>query len=234
MHNNLVEFTLTIAFSLSYIHFYIYDEDNRWLLSYTLQRVMNMATNKNKHLTQDGRNVIAIGIVNGSSKKAIADNLGKDKSTIGKEIRAHRYLSHKSTLSLECENYAHCKFKRKNCTVNCPDYSKFRCKRRDRTPGACNGCEKLKSCRFDKYLYKPTIAYEEYRSERVESRTGINLTSSEAVELGNTIKPLLLKGHSPYQIIAAHPELGISEKTLYNYIEQGVFECVGLLILTFV
>ena len=69
-----------------------------------------MATNKNKHLTQDDRNVIAIGIVNGSSKKAIADNLGKDKSTIGKEIRAHRYLSHKSTLSLECENYAHCKF----------------------------------------------------------------------------------------------------------------------------
>ena len=187
-----------------------------------------MATNKNKHLTQDDRNVIAIGIVNGSSKKAIADNLGKDKSTIGKEIRAHRYLSHKSTLSLECENYAHCKFKRKNCTVNCPDYSKFRCKRRDRTPGACNGCEKLKSCRFDKYLYKPTIAYEEYRSELVESRTGINLTSSEAVELGNTIKPLLLKGHSPYQIIAAHPELGISEKTLYNYIEQGVFECVGI------
>lgn len=44
-----------------------------------------MATNKNKHLTQDDRNVIAIGIVNGSSKKAIADNLGKDKSTIGKE-----------------------------------------------------------------------------------------------------------------------------------------------------
>ena len=33
-----------------------------------------MATNKNKHLTQDDRNVIAIGIVNGSSKKAIADN----------------------------------------------------------------------------------------------------------------------------------------------------------------
>ena len=82
---NLVEFTLTIAFSLSYILFYIYDEGNRWLLSYTLQRVMNMATNKNKHLTQDDRNVIAIGIVNGSSKKAIADNLGKDKSTIGKK-----------------------------------------------------------------------------------------------------------------------------------------------------
>lgn len=187
-----------------------------------------MATNKNKHLTQDDRNVIAIGISNGSSKKAIADNLGKDKSTIGKEIRAHRYLSHKCTLPLECENYAHCKYKRRNCTVNCPDYSKFHCKRRDRTPGACNGCEKIKSCRFDKYLYKPTIAYEEYRTELVESRAGINLTSTEAIELGNIIKPLLLKGQSPYQIIAAHPELNISEKTLYNYIEQGVFECVGI------
>ena len=93
-----------------------------------------MATNKNKHLTQDDRNVIAIGIVNGSSKKAIADNLGKDKSTIGKEIRAHRYLSHKSTLSLECENYAHCKFKRKNCTSTALIILSSACKRR--SPGS--------------------------------------------------------------------------------------------------
>lgn len=37
------------------------------------------------------------------------------------------------------------------------------------------------------------------------------------------------KGRSPYQIITSHPELNISEKTLYNYIESGVFRQFGLL-----
>ncbi len=36
------------------------------------------------------------------------------------------------------------------------------------------------------------------------------------------IAPLLKQGLSPYRILQIHPELGISEKTLYNYIEDGV------------
>ena len=40
---------------------------------------------------------------------------------------------------------------------------------------------------------------------------------------------LVKKGHSSYQIITSHPELNISEKTLYNYIESGVFRQFGLL-----
>lgn len=183
--------------------------------------------NKNKHLSLEERNIIATGISNGSSKKAIADTLGKDKSTIGKEIRAHRVLTHKCSLPLECENYRHCKLGR-HCTPSCSQYIKFHCKRRDRSPGACNGCERINHCRFDKYIYKPSAAHEEYRSDLVDSRAGINLTTDEAIELGNIIKPLLIKGQSPYQIIASHPELNISEKTLYNYIENGVFECVGI------
>lgn len=44
------------------------------------------SSNSNKHLTLEERNIIETGIRNRSSKKAIADTLGKDKSTIGKEI----------------------------------------------------------------------------------------------------------------------------------------------------
>ena len=56
-----------------------------------------MATsNKNLHLTDDERRIIQRGIENNSSKKSIADTLGKDKSTIGKEIKNHRTLSYKS------------------------------------------------------------------------------------------------------------------------------------------
>ena len=50
------------------------------------------ASNKNKALTLDERRVIETGIKNGSTKTAIADTIGKDKSTVGKEIRRHRTL----------------------------------------------------------------------------------------------------------------------------------------------
>ena len=44
------------------------------------------AANKQSHLTFGDRQIIQKGIENGSSKKTMADLLGKDKSTIGKEI----------------------------------------------------------------------------------------------------------------------------------------------------
>ncbi len=36
-------------------------------------------------------------------------------------------------------------------------------------------------------------------------------------------------GQSPYHIVTNHPELNIFEKTLYNYIENGIFREFGLL-----
>ena len=50
--------------------------------------------------------------------------------------------------------------------------------------------------------------------------------------MASVIAPLLKQGQSPYQIVTNHPELGISEKTLYNYIENGVFhEIAGITVL---
>lgn len=44
------------------------------------------------HLTLQERRIILTGITNGSTKTAIAQTIGKDKSTIGKEINPHRKL----------------------------------------------------------------------------------------------------------------------------------------------
>ena len=55
------------------------------------------------------------------------------------------------------------------------------------------------------------------------------MTYEELKALANVIVPLIKAGHSPYQVITNHPELNISEKTLYNYIEDGVFREFGLL-----
>ena len=68
----------------------------------------------NKHLSEADRQIIAQGIYNESSKADIARVLGKDKSTIGKEIKRQRYL--KSSLPLDCANYKSCSHHR-NCSV---------------------------------------------------------------------------------------------------------------------
>ena len=62
----------------------------------------------------------------------------------------------------------------------------------------------------------------------VDSRAGVNLTTSQAQQIASIIKPLLAQGLSPYRIVTIHPELGISEKTLYNYIEGHVFDIAGI------
>ena len=183
-------------------------------------------SNTNLHLTLEERRIIRKGIEDGWTKTSIAKTLGKDKSTIGKEIKLHRFLSYKCHLPLECDTYRKCKHGR-HCTADCPDYIPFRCKRRDRSPGACNGCSRHHSCRFDKYKYSPEKAHEEYRTTLVDARLGVNLTTSEAKAMGDVISPLLKQGLSPYAILQSHPELGICEKTLYNYIEGGVLKEVS-------
>ncbi len=188
-------------------------------------------TNSFSHLTLEERRIILAGITNGSSKTAIAQTIGKDKSTVGKEIRLHRTLTHKCKMPLECSSYRKCVHGRQ-CTTDCPEYIPFKCSRRDRTPGACNGCSDWSKCRFDKYRYSPEDAHMDYRTTLKDSREGVNLTLREARAIADVVAPLLKQGQSPYQILAAHPELNISEKTLYNYIENDVFhEIAGITVM---
>ncbi len=161
---------------------------------------MNAISNKNKHLSLQERFIIENGIRNGSSKKAIADTLGKDKSTIGKEIKLHRSCSYKCKLPLECSAYKKCSHGRL-CSSACPDFIPFICARRDRSPGACNGCTNFHRCRFDKFVYSPDIAHKEYRSSLIDSRLGINVNSSPKEKLNGKspieylefLNPLLFK-----------------------------------------
>ena len=185
------------------------------------------SNNKNLHLTAQERIIIEKGIENGSTKAAIALTIGKDKSTVGKEIKKHRELVHKSSYKINCANMKNCSHN--HVCDNCADFKPFTCNRRDRSPGACNGCSKYTHCRYDKYRYKADFSHKKYREDLVDSRTGINMTYKECKAMADIIVPLIKAGHSPYHIVTNHPELNISEKTLYNYIENGIFSEFGLL-----
>lgn len=185
------------------------------------------SNNKNLHLTVQERIIIEKGIENGSTKAAIALTIGKDKSTVGKEIKKHRELVHKSSYKINCANMKNCSHN--HVCDNCADFKPFTCNRRDRSPGACNGCSKYTHCRYDKYRYKADFSHKKYREDLVDSRTGINMPYEECKAMADIIVPLIEAGHSPYHIVTNHPELNISEKTLYNYIENGIFREFGLL-----
>lgn len=181
----------------------------------------------NTHMDLSDRAIIEKGLTNGSTKTAIAKTLGKDPSTICKEVKMHKILTHKCPYPLECAS-KNCPYGRK-CTKECPEYVPFICKRRDKSPGVCNGCPNFTHCRMDKYVYKAEEAFNTYSETLTVSRQGADTTVDEVKHIGNILKPLLDQGQSIEQIFFTHEkEIGVCMKTVYNYIDNGVFKGCGV------
>ena len=180
------------------------------------------------HLTLDERKIIQAGIENSSTKADIARTIGKDATTVAKEIKKHRKLKPRNTYGrpVLCANRKTCPIKR--CHDQCELYQEPKCNRRDKSPGACNKCPKGQKCHLDKYFYNASHADKEYRSDLVDFREGVNLTTKERDALGYIIAPLLKQGQSVHQILSAHPEITQSERTIYNYIKDGLFKEQGV------
>jgi len=185
---------------------------------------------KAKHLTLEDRTVIQHCIEQRLSKTATARKLGKDPSTIAKEIKKHRTLKPRNRFNYHilCANFKTCHSPRNSCSEKCPNYTEEKCIERDRSIGACNHCPKLSNCKLDRYFYNASKAHENYLFHLSDSRQGVNLSDSERVLIAQTIAPPLSKGQSVYQILNNHPELDISVKSLYTYIEGGVFKDYGI------
>ena len=104
---------------------------------------------------------------------SIAATFGKEKSTIGKEIKAHRKHSYFCSFDPTCANKD--RYKHHYVCKDCADLVVFKYKRRDRSPCACDGCPKYQYCRFDKFTYSADIANKEYMAVLIKSREGINM-----------------------------------------------------------
>ena len=198
-----------------------------------------------KHLCLEDRIYIENKLNEGVSFKDIAKYLCKDPTTISKEVKRHRLSDwyHNGTFYNAknfCVHRYHCK-KTNACgkiilcgvkctsfpTYNqkCRDFEKERCNRLDNAPYVCNGCDKQVSrCTIaHKYKYNARFANREYLETLSNSRSGINMTRHELHQKDKIISPLIKQGQSPYQIITNHPELNMSVRTLYAYIDMGLF-----------
>lgn len=161
-------------------------------------------------------------------KFEIVKELDRTQSTIAREIKKHLVVKqhniYKSDNLFNCKYFVNCK----KCTNQCNIFQPISCKDRDRNIGACNNCSKLKSCNLDKYFYIADEAQKKYEYTLRDSRQGVNLSSSELIELAHIICPLIKKGQSIYTILNNHPEIELCEKTIYNYIEMGLFKDWGV------
>ena len=197
-----------------------------------------------KHLTIEDRIYIQNELDKGTSFKDIARFLCKDPTTISKEVKARRASDwfHKGTF-LNAKNFCTKRFRCKKtnacnkillcgvkcascptCNQTCPDFQKERCSKLDRAPYVCNGCsKKINHCTIaHKYTYNARFADRKYRECLKDSRSGIAMTRQELLKKDKIITPLIDQGQSPYQIVANHPELNLSVRSVYNYLDMGL------------
>lgn len=181
---------------------------------------------KNTHLTLEDRKKIQEGLENELSRTEIARNINKDVSTVAKEIKNRRKLKPRNPFNnpITCTKFKECRI----CHGKCSEYEEIKCTRRDREVGVCNLCPNISKCRLDKYFYYAKQAHESYLYTLKDSREGVNLNTKEMLEIVDIIKPLLKQGQSVYQILKNHPEIKMCSKTLYMYIESGIFQDYGI------
>ena len=74
-----------------------------------------------------------------------------------------------------------------------------------------------------KYRYDARFADRKYRELLSSSRAGINMTRHQLHQKDQIITPLIAQGQSPYQILINHPELDMSVRSMYTYIDKGLF-----------
>ena len=172
-----------------------------------------------KHLTLNDRIYIENELNKGTSFKDIARFLCKDPTTISKEVKAHRLSDwyHKGSFYNAknfCLHRYHCKKTNAcgkiilcgvkcascpTCNQACKEFQKELCKRLERPPYVCNGCDKkINRCTIaHKYSYNARFADRKYREKLRDSRAGINLTRQQLHQKDMVISPLIEQGQSP-------------------------------------
>ena len=199
-----------------------------------------------KYLTYHERLEIQAGLKQNLSFGEIALSIGKDRTTVAKEIKRHskeKRSGYSGFAYNACRYRGTCKAKyicdkedckRPSvyacklcgyCNEACTEFKEEACISAFKPPYVCNGCEQLSKCTLKKFLYDAEDAHIAYSTNISEARSGILSSEDELYRLNSIISPLVRKGQSVHQIYATHvDELMCSEKTIYNYIDARLFD----------
>jgi IS30 family transposase len=169
----------------------------------------NLKSKKNKHLTLDDRIEIQGCLKHGMTFKAIAARIGKDQTTVSKEIKKH--IQYRPLSSVDTANGE---------PPTCPKLLK--------APFVCNGCSrKARYCSYRKQFYSAQAAHSEYEKLLTESREGIPLNKEEFYEIDAIVSNGIQQGQHLYHIMQTH-DLGVSKSTVYRHLNRGYLSVKSL------
>ena len=216
------------------------------------RRRKTMSSYKYKHLTLDERISIQKALKEGKTFVEIGAMLGRDPSTISKEIKGHLESRNTGTRSRGYNPCVHRKSCTKTnvctkdcsyvlwrrhtycseceqCTAHCPDFAEEKCTKLEKAPYVCNACNHMRSCTLSKKFYDAKEAHKTYEHKRSDSRKGIDLMPEELERLDAVISPLIKQGQSIHQICVNNADvIMVDERTIYNYIDSGVLSVKNL------
>ncbi len=197
-----------------------------------------------KYLTFDQRLDIEIGLKEHLSFGMIAQKLGKDRTTISKEIKRNHIIKKTGYAGWSYNACRHrlscnqsgicdvCKYKAKSycklcklCNEECNHFEEEVCISKFKPPYVCNGCDQIDKCTLAKPFYSAVDAHNVFSEKLSEARSGIITNELEISRINTLITPLIRKGQSIHQIYVNHVDvLMCSEKTLYNYVDACLFD----------
>lgn len=194
-----------------------------------------------KHLGLSDRIAIEQGLYQGKTFKDIALEIGKNPSTVAKEVK--RFLAwdngiHARIKGIDCVHIDSCReemlcflecsgYCKNNCdcTRYCPKYEAVICPQLRSAPYVCNPCMEKNSCLLSKYYYSADMADRRYKNLLVSSRAGINMAPEDLQRLNGLISPLIRNGQPLSHIFSVHKgDIPCSRTTVYNYLDQGLFD----------
>ncbi|WP_167959082.1 IS30 family transposase, partial [Anaerosporobacter faecicola] len=197
-----------------------------------------------KFFTYEERLELQRFLKEGLSFKEISHKLGKNPSTISREVRKYsieiasgypgqpfnpcknrRTCNKRHICGESCvRRKLYCKYCNV-CNTTCTDYVEEVCFARFKAPYICNGCEKIGKCSLLKNFYDAEKAHLKAFETISQSRSGICVSEQEVSRLNQLLTPLVRQGQSLNQIYMQHrDELMCSEKTMYNYIDACLFD----------
>lgn len=198
-----------------------------------------------KHMTLSERIFIEKSVSQGMPFSEIGRKLNRAATTISREVKNRRAFTERWTGKTDndciyypmcviqnlCSKKCNCYYSRcklcdeKDCRELCERYTSKHCAKLDKAPFVCNNCPQERTCKRSHAYYTAHRANAAYEKELSDCRKGIRLSPDKLEEIGDLILPLVEKGQSINHIIYSHSEeIGVSERTIYNYVSSGVFK----------
>ena len=193
-------------------------------------------------LTLKERKEIEAGLTRGDSFREIARLIGRQASTVSREVRENRHVRAFKGRRSACRDRNWCKrvgvcaecvregaccasCDARDCREACPAYAdQIACDALVRAPWVCNGCRKNRyGChRQNRYVYDAEVAQKASDERRSDSRRGIDMPKEEAEVALMHIKDGLSRGLSPYEISVLYADVvGVHRSTIYRWVDAG-------------